>query len=179
MFDELSAGAEDPEDRLSKFDASIRIRRSGRTGLPEDTGLLQADNSAAAAEKGTPIQLQPGPSGSAASVSALRASTLAGISAEMGHFDLTPASLTRWQHRDKSLVKNTPGDGPVRDPKLLSQRLSALTFNHHVRKGIYQLLRQQIRRQTKRITSYRKQSFETRLSKQSLRHRDILRLSLR
>jgi hypothetical protein len=75
------------------------------------------------------------------------------------------------------LVKDIPEDGPVRDPNLVSQRL--LTFNHYVRKESYWLLRQQIRRQTKRITCYRKQSFETSLSKRFLRHRDIVRLSLR
>jgi hypothetical protein len=55
------------------------------------TGPLQADNpaAAAAAGKATPIQLQPGPSGSTASVSALQASTLAGTSVEMVYFDLS------------------------------------------------------------------------------------------
>jgi hypothetical protein len=75
----------------------------------------------------------------------------------------------------------TPEDRPVRDPNLLLS-LRLLTFNHYVRKETYQwwsLLRQQIRRQTKCITSYRKQSFETRLSKRLLRRRDIFRLSLR
>ena len=149
MFDGLSSGVEDPEDRLSKLDASIHIRP---TGQPEDTGPLQADHPAAATGKGTPRQLQP------------------------VHFDVTPASLTRWQHRDKSLVNDTPEDGPVRDHNLLSKRL--LTFNHYVRKVIHQWLRKQIRRQKKCIT-YRKQPFETRLFKQLLRHRDIFRLSLR
>ena len=136
MFDELSAGAEDSEDRLSKLGpASIRIRR---TGQPEDAGFLQADNHSAAARKGTPIQLQPVSSGPTASVSTLQASRLV----EKVDFDLTPANLTRWQHRDKYLVKSTPEDGPaVSDP----QWLPMLTFNHHVRKGIYQVLRQQIR----------------------------------
>ena len=97
MFDELTAGAEDPEDRLSKLDASIRIRHTS-----------QADSSAtAAAGKGTPRQLQSGPSGSSTSVST-----------ETVHFDLTPASLTRWQHRDKSLAKDFPEDRPVRVPNL-------------------------------------------------------------
>jgi hypothetical protein len=132
MFDELSAGAEDPEDRLSKLDASFRIRP---TRQPEDTGPLQADNPAAVGGKGTPRQLQPGPSGSTASVSTWQSSTLAGTNAETVHFDVTPASLTRWQHRDKTLVKDTPEDRPVRDPNLLSQRL--LIFNHCVRKETY------------------------------------------
>ena len=147
MFDELSGDAEDPEDRLSKLDASIRIRPSGP---PEDTGPLRADNPAAAGGKGTPRQRQPGPSGSTASVSTLQASTLAGTTAETVHFDVTPASLTRWQHRDKSLVNDTPEDRPVRNPNLLSKRL--LTFDHYVRKETCQCLRKQIRRQTKRIT---------------------------
>jgi hypothetical protein len=175
MFD-VSAGAEDPEDRLSKLDASIRIRP---TGQPEDTELLQTDNPAAAAGKGRHRGLQPGPSGSTTSVSTLQATTLTGTNAETDYFDATPESLTRWQHRDKSLV--TPEDRPVRDPNLLLS-LRLLTFNHYVRKETYQwwsLLRQQIRRQTKCITWYRKQSFETRLSKRLLRRRDIFRLSLR
>lgn len=121
MFDELSAGAENPEDRVSKLDASsIRIRP---TNQPEITGPLQTDNPAAAATKRTLRQLQVGPYGSTASVSTLH---LAGVDAETVHFDVTPASLTRWQHRDKSLVKDTPEDRPVRDPNFLSQRL--LTF---------------------------------------------------
>jgi hypothetical protein len=132
MFDGLSAIAEDPEDRLSKLDASIRICP---TSQPQDTGPLHADNPAAAAGKGTPRRLQPGPSGSTASVSTLQASTLAGTNAETVHFDVTPASLTRWQHRDKSLVKDTPKDRLVRDLNLLSQRL--LTFNHFIRKETY------------------------------------------
>jgi hypothetical protein len=69
MFDELSArrvGAEDPEVRLSRFDASIRIRP---TGQPENPGPFQADNPAAAAGKGILRELQTGPSGSTASVS--------------------------------------------------------------------------------------------------------------
>jgi hypothetical protein len=163
MFDELSVGAEDPEDRLSKLVASIRIRP---TGQPGKTGPFQADNPAAAAGKGAPRQLKPGPSGSTASVNTFQASTLAGTNAETVHFDVTPASVTRWQHRDKSLVKETPEDRPVRDPNHLSKRL--LTFNHYIRKETYRwwpLLQQQIRRQTKRITSCRKQSFETRLSR--------------
>ena len=110
------------------------------------------------------------------SVSTLQASTLAGTNAETIHFDVIPASLTRWQHRDKSLVKDTPEDRPVRNPNLLSKRL--LTFHHYIRKETYQWLRRQIRRQTKRIT-YRKRSFETCLSKRLLRHRDIFRLFLR
>jgi hypothetical protein len=116
MFDELSVVAEDPEDRLSKLDTSTRIR----TGQPKNTGLLQASNPAAAvAGKRTLRQLQPGPSGSTASVNTLQASTLAGTNAEMVHFDVTPASQARWQHRDKSLVKDAPEDRPVRDPNLL------------------------------------------------------------
>jgi hypothetical protein len=143
MFDELSAGAENPEDRFSKLDASIRIRATGQS---DDTGPLRADNSAAVGGKGTPKHLQPGPSGSTTSVSTLQASTLAGTNAETVNFDVTPGSLTRWQHRDKSLVKDTLEDSyrQVRDPNLLSRRL--LTFNHYVRKETYQWLRKQIRR---------------------------------
>ena len=94
MFDsdELSAGAEDPEDRLSKLDASIHIRP---TDQPDDTGHLQVDNPAAAKGKETHSQLQPGPSGSTASVSILQAPTLAGTNMETAHFDVTPATLTR------------------------------------------------------------------------------------
>jgi hypothetical protein len=135
MFDELSAGAEDREDRLSKLvDSSIRMRP---TGQHEDPGLLQTDNPAAATGKGAPRQLQRGPSGSTASVSTFKASILASANAEMVQFDATPTvSLTRWQHRDKSLVNDTPEDGPVRYPNLLARRL--LMFNHHIRET-YQL----------------------------------------
>lgn len=91
MFDELSAsaGAEDPEDRHSKLGASVRA-----TGHPENTRPLQADNSAAAGK-----------------------STRAGTNAETLNFDsdVTPASLTRWQNRDKSLVKDIPEETKVRD----------------------------------------------------------------
>ena len=97
MFDELTAGAEDPEDRLSKLEASIRLRHTSQADSP----------ATAAAGKGTPRQVQSGPSGSSASVST-----------ETVHFDLTPASLTRWQHRDKSLAKDIPEDRPVRVPNL-------------------------------------------------------------
>ena len=173
MFDELTAGVEDPGDRFSKLDASIRIRS---TGQPDDTRPLQADNSAAVAGKGAARHLQLGPSGSTTSVSTLQASTLAGTNAGTVNFDVTPASLTRWQHRDKSLLNDTPEDMHVRVPNLLSQRL--LTFNHYVRKETCQWLRKQIRRQTKCIT-YRKRSFETRLSQRLLRRRDTFRLSLR
>jgi hypothetical protein len=55
MFDELSAGAEDPEDRLSKLDASIRIWPTSQP-RPESTGPLQADNPTAAVGKGKPRQ---------------------------------------------------------------------------------------------------------------------------
>ena len=61
LFDELSPGAEDPEDQLSKLDASIRMRPAGR---PENTGLLRADDPVKVAGKGMPRQLQPRPSGS-------------------------------------------------------------------------------------------------------------------
>jgi hypothetical protein len=124
MSDELSAGAEDLEDRLSKLvESSIRMRP---TGQHEDPGLLQTDNPAAAAGKGAPRQIQRGPSGSTASVSTFQASTLACTNAEMVQFDVTPAGLTRWQHRDKSLVNDTPEDVPVRYPNFLSRWL--LTF---------------------------------------------------
>lgn len=180
MFDELSTGADDPEDRLSKLNVSTRIRPIGQ---PEDMALLQVDNPvvAAAGVKGTPRQLQQGTSGSPAFVNTLQASTLAYTNAETVHFDVTPESLTHWQHRDKSLAKDVPEDGPVRDPNLLSQRL--LTLNHYVRKKTnlrWSLLRQQIRRQTKHIiTSCQKRSFETRLSKRLPRYRNISPLSLR
>ena len=129
MFDELSTGAGDPEDRLSKLDPSIRIHPIGQ---PESTGLLQADNPVAGAGKRTPRQLQPGPSGYA-SVGTPQPSTLVGTNAETVHFD---ASLTRWHHRDKSMAKDTPENRPVRDPNLLFNPL--LTFNHYIRKETYQ-----------------------------------------
>lgn len=128
MFDELSTGAGDPEDRLSKLDSSIRIHPIGQ---PENTGPLQADNPVAGAGKRTPRQLQPGPSGYA-SVGTPQPSTLAGTNAETVHFDASP---TRWKHRDKSLAKDTPENRPVRDPDLLSKRL--LTFNLYIRKETY------------------------------------------
>ena len=127
MFDELSAGAGDPEDRLSKLDPSIRIHPIGQ---PENTGTLQADNPVAGAGKRTPRQL--GPSGYA-SVGTPQLPTLAGINTETVHFD---ASLARWEHKDKSLAKDTPENRPVRDPNLLFNPL--LTFNHYIRKETYQ-----------------------------------------
>ena len=117
LFDELSAGVGDPEGQLLKLDASIHMRPTGR---PENTGPLQADNPVTVAGKGTSRQLPTGPSGSAASVSTLQTSTLDGINAGTVHFDVTPTSLTRWHHRDKSLVKVTPEDRSVRYPNLLS-----------------------------------------------------------
>lgn len=131
MFDELSAGTEDPDDRLSKLNALTCICQL------EDMAPLQVDNPvvAAAAGKGAPRELQQGTSESPVFVSTLQASTITCANAETVNFDVTPASLTRWQHRDKSLAKDVPEDGPVRDPDLLSQRL--LTFNHYVRKETY------------------------------------------
>jgi hypothetical protein len=110
---------------------------------------FQADNPAAAVGKLTPRQLQPGSSRSTASVGTLQSSTLDGTTGETVHFDVRPASLMRWQHRDKCLVNDTHENRPVRDPNLLSKRLPA--FNHYVRKETCQWLRKQIRRQTKLI----------------------------
>jgi len=114
MFDELSAGAEDPEDRLSesKWDAPIRVCPTGR---PEDVGPLRVNTPEVG--KGTPKRLLLASSGTVASVGSLQGSTLAGTNAETVHFDVTPASLMRWQHRDKSMVKDAPEDDkPVRKP---------------------------------------------------------------
>jgi hypothetical protein len=68
------------------------------------------------------IDFRSWPRPSTASVSTLQASTPAGTNAEMVYFDVTPATLTRWQHRDKSLVSDTPEDRSVRDPNPLSKR---------------------------------------------------------
>jgi hypothetical protein len=85
MFDELS---EDREDGLSKLDAFIRIRSS--TSRPEDVGSLQRDGPAAG--KGS-----------------------ASTNGETVQFDVTPASLARWQHKDKAMVRDAPEeDKPVR-----------------------------------------------------------------
>jgi hypothetical protein len=85
MFDDLSKSPED--GRLSKLDAFIRIRPTGR---PEDAGRLQADNPVAG--KGLPS-----------------------TNGETVQFDITRASLARQQHRDKAMVKDTPEeDKPVR-----------------------------------------------------------------
>jgi hypothetical protein len=160
MFDELSiAGAEDPENTVSKFGASPRVRL---TGQPEDAGSLQADNPVAG--KGTPTRkhLLPVSSGSAASVNTLQASTYG----ETVHFDVMRARLARWQHRDKAMVREAPAEVKlVRKHNILFQRLP--TFNYRVRNETYQrelLLRQQIRLQTER-TTYREQSFKTHLSR--------------
>jgi hypothetical protein len=78
---ELSAGAKNPKDRLLKLDASVCIRTVRPTSQPENTEPLQDDDPAVAAGKGTPRQLQPGPSGSTACVSTLQVPTLAGTAA--------------------------------------------------------------------------------------------------
>jgi hypothetical protein len=78
MFDELSEGPED--GRLSNLDAFIRIRPTGRS---EDAGRLQANNTVAG--KG-----------------------LANTNGETVQFDVTLASLARWQFRDKAVVKDAP-----------------------------------------------------------------------
>jgi hypothetical protein len=111
MFEELSASAEDPEYRLSKLDTPIRIRPIGPSRT-EDMGPLQIDNPAAG--KGT----------------------LASINGETVHFDITPVSLTRWKHRDKSMVEDAPEeDKPVRKPSPLFQRCQY--SDHYVRIEAY------------------------------------------
>ncbi|KAH9988652.1 hypothetical protein BJV77DRAFT_727827 [Russula vinacea] len=108
MFDELSEGPED--GRLSKLDAFIRIRP---TGWSEDAGHLQADNTVTG--KG-----------------------LASTNGETVQFDVTLASLARWQQRDKSMVKDAPEkEKPERD---LPEATSASTTDpprdgaHHLRR---------------------------------------------
>ena len=159
MFDELSvAGAEDPENTVSEFGASLRVRL---TGQPEDAGPLQADNPAV--EKGTPTRkrLLPVSSGSTASVNTLKASTYG----ETVHFDVMRARLARWQHRDKAMVREASAEAKlVRKHNLLFQQLS--TFDCCARNETYRRqrpLRQQIRL-TERIT-YREQSFKPLLSR--------------
>lgn len=118
MFDELSVVAGDhPEGgRLSKLDAAY-VRSRPTTGRPEDAGHRQADSPAAG--KGTPKRLPLVSSGSASSVSTLQASTVG----ETAHFDVTSASLARWQHRNKAMAKE---DKLVRNHNILSQQLPTL-----------------------------------------------------
>ena len=95
MFDELSEGPED--GRLSKLDAFIRIRP---TGWSEDAGHLQADNTVTG--KG-----------------------LASTNGETVQFDVTLASLARWQQRDKSMVKDAPEkEKPVSIYNILSPTIA-------------------------------------------------------
>src|SRR5260370_42362538 len=123
MLQDLSAHAEVPASRFPKFSPPIRIRPIARSRI-EDRGPFKADNPAAG--KGT----------------------LASINGETVHFDITPASLTRWKHRNKSMVEDAPEeDKPVRKPSPLFQ--SCHHSNQYVRIETYQrwpLLRQQIRR---------------------------------
>lgn len=127
MFDELSAavGAEDhrPEDGASKFRASVRVRP---TGQPEGAGPLQINDRAAG--KGTPTRkrLLPVSSGSAASVNTLQASA----NGETVHLDVTPASLARWQHRDKAMARDAPEeDKQVRKHNILSDNVANIRLS--------------------------------------------------
>ena len=118
MFDELSAAvvAEDhrPEDGASKLRASVRVRP---TGQPEGAGPLQIDDRAAGKATPTRKRLLPVSSGSAASVNTSQASA----NGEMVHLDITPASLARWQNRDKAVVGDAPEeDKLVRKHNILS-----------------------------------------------------------
>ena len=127
MFDELSAagGAGDhpPEDGVSKFGPSVRVRPTGR---PEDAGPLQADGRAAGKETPTRKRLLLASSGSAASVNTLQA----GANGEAVHLGVTPASLARWQHRDKAMVRDAPEeDKLVRKDNILPDSVANIQLS--------------------------------------------------
>ncbi|KAH9003766.1 hypothetical protein EDB86DRAFT_2889742 [Lactarius hatsudake] len=122
MFDELYASAGRHEGVFSN--ASTRIhptlesedsRASQRDDLGEQTSNLESGRTAGGTRpspdsgkvgKLTAVLLTP--STSAASIGTIQASSLVRANGETVHFDVSAASLMRWQHRDNTMLKDAP-----------------------------------------------------------------------
>jgi hypothetical protein len=116
MFDDLFAGTDGREDGLSKLGASTRIHPAPQS---ESAGDPLRTESPAAGKRAQELLL-PEALGTAASVGTSQTSALE--SSNGVHFDVTPASLARWQHRDNAMVRDAPvGEEPVREQPLYRQ----------------------------------------------------------
>ncbi|KAH9034100.1 hypothetical protein EDB85DRAFT_1948870 [Lactarius pseudohatsudake] len=122
MFDELYASAGRHEGVFSN--ASTRIHptleseaasASRGNDLGEQTRNLESGRTAGGTrpspdsgkvEKMTAVLLTP--STSAASIGTIQASSLVRADGETVHFDVSAASLVRWQHRDNTMLKDAP-----------------------------------------------------------------------
>ncbi|KAI0289128.1 hypothetical protein BC826DRAFT_1161698 [Russula brevipes] len=103
MFDDLFASADGREDGLSKLGAPTRIHPAPQS---ESAGDPLRTESPAAGKRAQEFLL-PEALGTAASVGTSQTSALE--SSNGVHFNVTPASLARWRHRDNAMV----GDAPV------------------------------------------------------------------
>jgi hypothetical protein len=116
MFDDLFASADGREDGLLKLDASTRIHPALQS---ENVGGHLHTESPAAGKRAQELLL-PEALGTAASVGTSQTSALE--SSNGIQFDVTPASLARWQHRDNAMVRDAPvGEEPVREQPLYRQ----------------------------------------------------------
>ncbi|KAH8987274.1 hypothetical protein EDB92DRAFT_1876143 [Lactarius akahatsu] len=122
MFDEVYASAGRHEGVFSN--ASTRIHTTLESGAPsasqgddlkEQTNNLESGRTAGGTRpspdsgkvgKMTAVPLTP--STSAASIGTVQASSLVRADGETVHFDVSAASLVRWQHRDNTMLKDAP-----------------------------------------------------------------------
>ncbi|KAH9957655.1 hypothetical protein BGW80DRAFT_191300 [Lactifluus volemus] len=82
---------------------------------PAPAQVSQDDNydPAAAGREFSSNDLRPRSSEGVVPVNALQTSSLVKGEGEMVDFDVTAASLSRWQHRDNTMLKNAPGEGSI------------------------------------------------------------------
>ncbi|KAH9958787.1 hypothetical protein BC827DRAFT_551985 [Russula dissimulans] len=120
MFNDLSTSHDRREDELPQLDAgTARIHPTVR---PEDTTALHTTSSAAGKQTQDLLMLaSPKP----VAVSRLRTSTLTREDGEVIPFDVTAASLARWQHRDKAMVNDTPVEEKLKQDLLEVDSISA------------------------------------------------------
>ena len=120
MFDELYAGAGRREGELAKTSTHIHpIVESETPGTPQVDGLGEQISNSEYDRTAGGTRLSPDcgqvrekraipltPSASAGSISSIpQASSTDG---ETDHFDVSAASLVRWQHRDNTMLKDAP-----------------------------------------------------------------------
>jgi hypothetical protein len=90
------------EDLPSNSNASTRIHPA----IKPTTAEVSRDEKPATGKRLTPL-------GSVVSVDTSQVSSLASRDGETVNFDVTAASLSRWQHRDNTMLKGTPVEGKI------------------------------------------------------------------
>jgi len=149
MFNDLSTGSDRREDEVPRLDASpMRIHPPVRPG-----GTSALDPAYSAIGKQTQDRLVPA-SLEFAAVSRSRAWTLSSADGEMIQFDVTPASLARWQHRDNAMIKDTPAEEKlVRNPPFwMLSNLTLMLETRRTRGRLHFRIRSALGRRTPALT---------------------------